>query len=398
MKDIKSKNIKVLVAGWIGSQNLGDEAIFSSLIQSVQKLPVKITAFSINETETRKMHRINTAPFEILPDTTRFIKAITECDIMLVGGGGILQDQTSVFNVFRYLYKAWLGKLLGKKVMFYAVGAGPVNYKLTKFFVRVVLNQVDAITVRDSQSQKLLEQIGVKKELITLSFDPVISLKPADKIISENIYKNETGDNPGKTVIGICLRHWYDTHPLLPVALAQRLDFKQKDGKDKYEKFVGHIAEAIDNLNDGRFTFLFIPFWFSRDSKVHQDVIERLKNKANIRSLTKPYRPDELLGLFSKLDYLWAMRLHACIFAARVATPFVALSYTSKVDNFLEELGIPDTKIKLDDLNTPGLLKIFQEVQKNKMLLTRTINSTIKKSQELEDKNFQTFKKIAENE
>lgn len=362
-----SKKQKVLVAGWIGSENLGDEAIFSSLVSTLKEFNLEITAFSINEKRTQKIHGVSTAPFDIFPHPLRFLKAISETDIIVIGGGGILQDQTSLFNPMRYLYKAALGLMLGKKVMFYAVGAGPINFSITKSFLKFILNKVHKITVRDTKSKKILEEFGVKPNLISVSFDPAISLKRLDEDETRSLLQNELKINNHKPIIGISVRHWFDTHPLIPVSIAQKLGLRQKNGQEKYLKYISNLAASIDEVNrNHKFEILFIPFWFSRDSKVADDIISKLSNTENIHKLSREYSPSELLALFSRLNFIWAMRLHACIFAATVGVPFVALSYTSKVDNFLKELEMEELSVPIDTMDKTKLIEKFNYIFKNK--------------------------------
>jgi polysaccharide pyruvyl transferase CsaB len=387
---------KVLIAGWVGSENTGDEAILESVRGALATLDVEVRAFSVNEASTRKWHGIETAPFDIYQGPVRFIRAIRWCDVMLVGGGGILQDQTSIFNTPRYLYKAALAKMFRKKVVFYAVGAGPVQYGLTKVLLRLVLNWADGITVRDVQSKQILTRLGIRPELIEVTFDPVISLEP--KGSSKGLLAAEIPNLAGKKVIGVCLRHWYDTHPFLPVSVAQKLHFKQKDGADRYQLFVREVAQAIDQLNaTGKYAFLFIPYWYSRDAAVHDDVISMLKNKDNLHRLSKPYRPAELLSIFADLDMVLAMRLHACIYAAAVQTPFVALSYTSKVDNFLSEIDASEQAIPIDSVNAGIIVdKVNHIVQAESNLRKGRANQAIRAARDKESKNLAMVRSVLE--
>jgi polysaccharide pyruvyl transferase CsaB len=393
-----NRTFNVLIAGWVGSENSGDEAIFSSLISNLKKLDVGITAFTLNERKTHRIYKINTVPFEIFHNPSRFLKAILNTDLLVVGGGGILQDETSIFNTFRYLYKAGLGILFRKKVVFYGVGVGPINYRLTSIAIRLVLNRVHAVTVRDNKSKELLTKTGVSPRLIEVTFDPAISLTSIPKEESKRILNKEITNKGNKQVVGICLRHWFDTHPFIPVSFAQKISFKQNEGKEKYEEFIKNIANNINEINEtGEYIFLFIPFWYSRDSKVHNDVIKLLKDKSNVYALSKEYTPSELLGLFSQLDMVLAMRLHACIFAAAAQTPFVALSYTSKVNNFLQEIGFENYQLNITNLTKDSIFKKIKLLQKNKVQLKKQLLLSVNKAQEKEKLNYEyikNFKKI----
>src|SRR5690606_24973945 len=94
---------------------------------------------------------------------TEVIKRIKEYDLLLMGGGSLLQDATSPRSVLYYLGIVLTAKLCQKPVVFYAQGVGPIRQSFSKRLINYIVNQVNVITVRDQGSGEDLKQFGVTK-------------------------------------------------------------------------------------------------------------------------------------------------------------------------------------------------------------------------------------------
>ena len=95
------------------------------------------------------------------------VKALRKADLLISGGGGLLQDTYPTRFLFGplpyYLLIVFLAKLCGTKVMFFSQGIGPVNSTWGKILMKVFANMADFVTVRDQYSKDLLEQLGVHR-------------------------------------------------------------------------------------------------------------------------------------------------------------------------------------------------------------------------------------------
>jgi polysaccharide pyruvyl transferase WcaK-like protein len=85
---------RLLVSGYYGFNNLGDEAVLESILLALRRSfdDIEITVLSANSASTQKMYGVKTvsrnAPLKIL-------KALWNCDILISGGGSLLQDVTN---------------------------------------------------------------------------------------------------------------------------------------------------------------------------------------------------------------------------------------------------------------------------------------------------------------
>jgi polysaccharide pyruvyl transferase WcaK-like protein len=155
------KKFKVGISGSYGGMSLGDEAILRSIVDQFRSMPVEITVFSFNPKDTLARHKVERAvPVremvreEILPEIQRL-------DLFILGGGGILFDGEADL----FLREAIIAQEVGVPVMVYAVSAGPLKDRRTQQLVRDVLNRASIVSVRERRAFKLLEEIGVTREL-----------------------------------------------------------------------------------------------------------------------------------------------------------------------------------------------------------------------------------------
>ena len=136
----------------------------------------EITVFSYSPVETRQVYGVKAVnrwnPFGV-------IWALLRSDLLLSGGGGLLQDVTGVRSICYYLVVVALALAVGKPVVYYAQGVGPVRTRFGRWLTRIVSNRVDLITVRDQASRDDLLAMGICRPPLVVTADPVLALNPS---------------------------------------------------------------------------------------------------------------------------------------------------------------------------------------------------------------------------
>lgn len=312
------------ISGSYGGLNLGDEAILQCIIQELRNsLPVTITVLSRNADDTLNRHHVDKAV-----DVRKFAMneirpEIEKLDLFVLGGGGILYDA----DVKDYLREVIIAREMNIPVMTYAIGAGPLKETAMQDLVKDTLENVNVITVREKNAQRLLERVGIKKEIIVTA-DPALLLKPEP--VPDNILTSE-GMN-GKKLVGISVRE--------PGAAAPDIDDKV------YHSLLANAADFIVDRLDA--DVVFIPLErHSLDLQHSHSVVSLMLKPQRASVLKGDYTSGQLLSIMSKLNFAVGMRLHFLIFAALQKVPFVALPYASKVEGFLESLEFPMPPIQL---------------------------------------------------
>ena len=92
---------KAVISGYYGFDNFGDEAILNVLVSNLKKNEIEVCVISKNPQKTSKKLDIKSVyTFSILS----ILKSIKSSDVLISGGGSLLQDVTSLKSLFYYLF------------------------------------------------------------------------------------------------------------------------------------------------------------------------------------------------------------------------------------------------------------------------------------------------------
>ena len=126
---------RLLVAGYYGFGNLGDEMILASLLAIARRLwpGCSVHALSGDPEQTAALHGVTATSWTDLPGTVR---AVAAADLVLLGGGGLFHDYWGVSpgdllsprqsGISYYASIVALARLLDKRVGLWSLGVGPL--------------------------------------------------------------------------------------------------------------------------------------------------------------------------------------------------------------------------------------------------------------------------------
>jgi len=376
---------KVLISAFIGSKNLGDEAIFKSILDNLGVDRNNITALSINEEKTQKIGVKTLFAKNII----NIVRGIRSCDVFLIGGGGIIQDQSSVLNFLYYAFQVWVAKVFRKKTILCFVGVGPINYGISKFLLRRLFNHIDTAVVRDEKSKKVLGSYIKDQSKIHVYHDPVLNYVFNPSKLPENPYRNK-GD-----YVVVSLRRWFFTLPLLPVFMTRNLNKLRFFRKD-YDKFMDKISKDLDAfLDDNKnIKLVLTSFYDSEDLAVLADLKVKMKNQSRVIPSRKNISEDQYLSIVKGSKFIIGMRLHSLILGSTVSKPFVALRYSAKVDEFTEQMGLTDYSIHVEEYNSDKLVGSMNNMLLDSSKLEAGMQAKLSEYQKDNRKAFDLLKKI----
>jgi len=331
---------RVVLSGYYGFGNAGDEAVLYSIIKALrQEDPLlELIVLSGDPAQTVLDYRVE-AVNRWRPDVV--CRELWRADLIISGGGSLLQDVTGLKSIIYYLGICWLAKRLGKPVMFYAQGIGPVRSRLGQSLVRLIGNQVDLVTVRDTDSSLLLTSLGVKCPAIRVTADPVFGLNCDD--VNQQAGRDlltRAGvelEATGRPLVGISVRAW-------PGWVQSR----------------AVLAQAADTLVRKGWDVIWIPFHFPVDVDAGEAVASFMQEKSYVVRISAS--TEELLGLIGHLQLLIGMRLHALIMAALVGVPCIGISYDPKIDSFLKLVEMPCAG-QIGTLTLPVLTGLIEQLE-----------------------------------
>lgn len=304
---------RIVVSGYYGFKNAGDEAMLAAMIEVLLDLDphIKITVISANPADTKSRHGVDAVYWLNYAAITNVLR---KADLLISGGGSLLQNVTSGRSLYYYMSILLLAKTLGTKIMLYAQGIGPIYGACAAKAMNYVGNMADLITVRDLGSLQELKSLHISKPPIKLTADPVLAIHPVDKEIGRAILR-KYGLEGAKPLIGISVREWRDWA--------------------YYKDILAKSAQLIAKEFDARIVFL--PMQFPEDVVAAQKVAHKAKCPSTV--LNDEYTTSELLSIVGNLDLLIGIRLHALIFAGVMGVPMIGMSYDPKVDRFLTSIG-----------------------------------------------------------
>lgn len=300
--------IKLLLAGYFGCGNLGDDAIFAGLIEALRGRGYEFCVLSGAPEESFRLYGVRAAPrrdFKVVEEE------IKNCDALVFPGGSIFQDVTSVKSPAYYATLVNKAKKAGKKVIFLGQGVGPLKTFFGKRFASGAFKAADAIVVRDPASMTLLKDLGVRSS-IQLGADTAFLL-PAP---ANNEDSGEFGVAGMKT-IGIAPR--------------------------PFGRHTKAIIQIFGDLSRLLYTNNMVPVLIEMDHAEDRNLIAEIGKTqgGKIPDIRKLQTPTQVMQRMSRMDTVIAMRLHAGVLASAVGVPPYMVSYDPKVTAFakLMELG-----------------------------------------------------------
>lgn len=304
--------MRVLISGYYGFDNLGDEAILAALLQELKArhpdwTPVVLSA---KPSTTEALYGV---PAVARDSLLGLWEEMGRADLLLSGGGGLLQNVTSQLSLVYYLGVLELALRRGTPYVLLGQGLGPFFGPGVLRMVGRYLSRARAIVVRDTESRHLAEEMGAVAA-VRQAADLALLLEPAPAAVAENLLQ-AAGVDPQQPVVGLILRDW--------------------QGREPGEA----TARLCDHLQDERgLRCVLLPFQ-PGDTALAWRVAATCASEPAV--LDTPVSPAEMLALLGRLALVVSMRLHGLIFCAAQQIPALGLAYDPKVYAFAAEAHQP---------------------------------------------------------
>ena len=387
----KKNAYDMIISGYYGFDNIGDDAMLMGIVDCIQKEcpSVRLAILSKAPVLTALTYRINTF------NRINFMKAMRimrHARLFIHGGGNIIQDSTSTRSLFFYLAITQIAKMMHMRVMFFGNGFGPLIKPFNRRVSGRVLNQADAITVRERLSLGELESLAVTKPLIKLTADPALLLsQAAPEQDIDLIFANE-GIPEGRRYIGFSVRDYQVAAKKLGASAdARRAHYEagykvnkvtngeqsgkydgrisrktggrisgKSGGRSENEEYLHIIAKAADDFCVKHNVLpVFLPTEYPRDVRQIEKVLGLMKTPGYV--IRQRYSVPQTFGIVTRMEMMVAMRLHALIFAANLGVPVVSIEYQPKIEGFINYIGQPSAG-KTENLEFESLRSLMENV------------------------------------
>ena len=254
---------------------------------------------------------------------SQLIKEINDADLIIIGGGGVYMDHLLPFSI------PLLHRITTPIVIF---GAGyNRNFGSTDFdkhqveSIKVLGQQATLQSVRDTNTQAFLNQLGVTSELVG---DPAIFLEKAPS--------TTTLANPKKLTIGINIAaHGWKLQPkfeaILVDAYVSMMHAIQKRHKTIFRYFIHHPGEYR--------------------------MIEALERKGILFDTVIDTDARKTKAAYAAVDLTVSMMLHSTILAFGEGKPSICIGYDDKNKSFMDLTKQAKRYIRVDELSEDILMQ-----------------------------------------
>ncbi|WP_081488988.1 polysaccharide pyruvyl transferase family protein [Cupriavidus basilensis] len=310
--------MNILISGWYGFGNVGDEAILQAMIEHYRRTEMnsKIRALSYRPKNTREWQNIQAAnqpPSGLkswiaclaLFRWVRTFYYFIWCDKFVMGGGGFLSDWDRKVPAIWLRQLKW-AKILGKHTALIGVGIGPIfDSKNQDLIRRYIEDYVDEISVRDQESRRwLVDKCKVGGERVSVEIDPVALLDCSEWRSTDGEVKN----------VGVIYAQYFDR---------KKLFGSDNSSKDDLENCYVAQLEELKNLGC---TVQLISWLDSLSARSGVPVVYPRDFKHAIHSM-------------SLCKAIISFRLHGNILAHALGIPFLPIIYHHKGFGFLDMCG-----------------------------------------------------------
>lgn len=337
---------RILILAGDSDNNLGDRAIVLGTCEALrERLPDAVITLLSSAPASAGPYfgavAISRGPAGFMP----MLAAAARADLVLVGGGGLFQDDDSLIKMPYWGLRIACVRLFARRIVGYAIGAGPLRSKLGRWSARLALACMERISVRDDIARACLQPLT--RKTVELVPDPALLLARSN-INTPAPASLTAADTP---MIGVALRQWFhNVNSFIPHKYAVKYRLRAIPGAARREQMAQLLAQVLDRVVvETGANIVFLPTY----NVAHEsdDNFCRLVGSF-MHSSTPPLlqidEPRAYLGAMQRLRVMIGGRMHPTILAASVGTPVVGLGYNPKFAGFFQLIGRADALFDID--------------------------------------------------
>lgn len=166
---------RICLAGYFGFGNLGDELMLRAEVELLREMGFAGELFALYGPKGDPPPGVGRVDRWSLAEVVRVLGG---SDLLILGGGSIFQDATSLRSPLYYAALVFLARAMGVRVWAFGHGVGPLRRPLSRWVSLKALGSCDLVTLRDERSLSWLSERGLPGGRLKLGADPAFSLTP----------------------------------------------------------------------------------------------------------------------------------------------------------------------------------------------------------------------------
>lgn len=349
---------------------------------------------------------------------SRHLREYAGADIVLDLGLDTYSDDYGMVAVIEHSKDILLGALLGKPVVIWAQSLGPFKTKLTSWLVKLALDRVALVTVREEVSLDHLRGLGITTPPVHLTADPAFLLEPVTLEMAEEILRREGIGTTERPLVGLTMswssligeakrslalriakEGFWAMRALIPERLFQFMlkgvgRFKRLDMASYVDtKEIARIADyLVEKLNA---IVVLVPHDYNPaadDRKLLEETLRMVKQKDRVKLLRGDYSAAELKAVIGRCDLFVGGKMHANIAALSLHVPTVAIQYSSKFYGIMRMLG--QEQYICDKLTAEAVESRIDEAWSNREKIQAELKSKVEAAKKQASLNAELVKEL----
>ncbi len=293
----------ILLAGYYGYGNVGDEALCRAAVKraACERGEARVEVLKGDARKPREYNRMS--PLAVL-------SAIKKADTLVLGGGTLLQSDTSRRSLWYYIALITLAKGLGRRVELWGNGLQGVDGRLAKKALARALRACSYVGVRDGESAEYALGVGVPRDRVRVEGDLAertlgVSAERAQKIL------RAIGVKKGQKYAVIA-------------------------AKGSYKPDLGEFSRQVRELKKKEVLPIYVAMYPREDARAARRLREITGGV-----LAPALGEGELVGIMRDAECVLASRYHAAIFARAAGARLIVCGHEEKLNRlknkFLEK-------------------------------------------------------------
>ncbi|SKA94597.1 Polysaccharide pyruvyl transferase family protein WcaK [Agreia bicolorata] len=337
---------RIVFLGTHGQYNIGDELLLETfLTQLGAQHHYVVNSYDPEYTRTQLKGRFTVDVIDTARDRLKLLRELLHCDLLVFGGGSIVKELYASTGRNRYstllmilAIVTFAHRIARKPIAMLNIGVGPLRTPRGLRLARMILSQVDELTVRDERSASTCLSVGVEPVLATdavFSLDRVALLGAGDR----------TPGEPAPPVHSAAAA-------TRPVRIALNLNF-DIENPSNWERFLTDLARVLEQVHaDHPIELHSLPmqigFKEHDDAEVLNAFAARIPSIPFVRSPLASHV--DAAETIARCDIIVSERLHAIVMASILGVPAFVLAYDVKVKELATMLKLEPWTV---DINEP---------------------------------------------
>ncbi|MDI6516203.1 polysaccharide pyruvyl transferase family protein [Streptomyces coelicoflavus] len=286
-----------------------------------------------------------------LVDVVRTAAWVRRHDAVIVPGTGVLET-TLPLRPWGFPYSLFLlcamGRLFRTRVALVSVGAGPIGNRPTRVLTRWSTRLAAYRSYRDTASREAMRAMGVDTSRDEVYADLVFAL-PAPAA-------NESAGMPGPVCVGVMDFHGNNDER----DRAEEIHRRYLDGTTRFVRALVEEGRPVRLLTGDEL-----------DRPVAAAIVDAVGSP--LVTVAEAASLADLMKETACADSVVATRYHNIVCALKVGTPTLALSYSTKSDVLMAEMGMGAYCHPAREADADRLLEQFRELERDSARLRRTL-------------------------